>query len=155
MATSEYADRTVVMLAKNEAGSSGKFIFEWGISSLVNQDLGIVLKEIEQCIYQIESELFADADAEILNGWRYILGNCLGILKKFGDYNNEWDLWFSTTPVANIQLRIERALPHIMASMSILESRREIQETESVTRLTELAFIFVPLSYVAGDGDSC
>ncbi|KAF1963570.1 hypothetical protein CC80DRAFT_9077 [Byssothecium circinans] len=33
--------------------------------------------------------------------------------------------------------------------MSLLESRRGIAQAEGVTRLTELAFIFIPLSFVA------
>ncbi|KXX81513.1 hypothetical protein MMYC01_202485 [Madurella mycetomatis] len=33
--------------------------------------------------------------------------------------------------------------------MSLLESKRSIEETESVTRLTELAFLFIPITLVA------
>ncbi|KAF2112533.1 hypothetical protein BDV96DRAFT_579863 [Lophiotrema nucula] len=33
--------------------------------------------------------------------------------------------------------------------MSLLESKRSIKEAESVTRLTELAFIFIPLTFVS------
>jgi hypothetical protein len=37
----------------------------------------------------------------------------------------------------------------LRADMGLLESRRGIAEAESVARLTELAFIFIPLSFVA------
>ncbi|KAK3357919.1 hypothetical protein B0T25DRAFT_174282 [Lasiosphaeria hispida] len=37
----------------------------------------------------------------------------------------------------------------LRAELSILESRKQLLESSSVTRLTELAFVFVPLSFVA------
>ncbi|KAF8432085.1 hypothetical protein BGX38DRAFT_1227080 [Terfezia claveryi] len=43
--------------------------------------------------------------------------------------------------------RIERSFAAIMSSMSILESQRAISQAASVNRLTELAFIFIPLSF--------
>ena len=45
---------------------------------------------------------------------------------------------------------VARCHAGLRADMSLLESRRGIAEAESVTRLTELAFIFIPLTFVAG-----
>ncbi|KAK3314869.1 hypothetical protein B0H66DRAFT_324581 [Apodospora peruviana] len=38
---------------------------------------------------------------------------------------------------------------HLRAEMSLLESKRGIAQAESVTRLTELAFVFIPMSFAA------
>ena len=46
--------------------------------------------------------------------------------------------------------RIEAAFQALMSTMSIVESERAIQETEAVSKLTYLAFFFIPLSLVAG-----
>jgi hypothetical protein len=44
--------------------------------------------------------------------------------------------------------RLAQTSNDMRADMSLLESRRGIQEAESVTRLTELAFVFAPLTFV-------
>ena len=51
------------------------------------------------------------------------------------------------TRLTSLIERIERTFAAIMSSMSILESQRAISQAESVNRLTELAFIFIPLSF--------
>ncbi|KAF2119527.1 hypothetical protein BDV96DRAFT_642547 [Lophiotrema nucula] len=50
---------------------------------------------------------------------------------------------------ARLLERIASCQSGLRADMSLLESRRGIAEAESVTRLTELAFIFIPLSFVS------
>ncbi|KAK0711822.1 hypothetical protein B0H67DRAFT_647167 [Lasiosphaeris hirsuta] len=45
--------------------------------------------------------------------------------------------------------RAEEVDVALRAELSILESRKQLLESSSVTRLTELAFVFVPLSFVA------
>ena len=45
--------------------------------------------------------------------------------------------------------RVERTFQSVASTMSILESKSAIAEAHSVGRLTELAFIFVPLSFVS------
>jgi hypothetical protein len=43
-----------------------------------------------------------------------------------------------------------KALEHsLRAELSLLESKRGIEEAESVSRLTELAFIFIPITFAA------
>jgi len=46
--------------------------------------------------------------------------------------------------------RCQRAQESLRAEMSLLESKRGIQEAESVARLTELAFLFIPITLAAG-----
>ena len=45
--------------------------------------------------------------------------------------------------------RTSRSYKSLMANMSIAESQRGIAEAESVTKLTELAFFFIPLTFSA------
>ncbi|KAF8538604.1 hypothetical protein BDD12DRAFT_138647 [Trichophaea hybrida] len=45
--------------------------------------------------------------------------------------------------------RVEQTLQSLMSTLSIIESQRAISEAESVTKLTELAFFFIPLSFSA------
>jgi hypothetical protein len=44
---------------------------------------------------------------------------------------------------------IERCSSSLLAEMQIVDSRRSITEAESISKLTELAFVFIPLSFVA------
>lgn len=44
---------------------------------------------------------------------------------------------------------IDRTSHALLAEMQIVDSRRSIAEAESVSKLTELAFVFIPLSFVA------
>jgi hypothetical protein len=46
--------------------------------------------------------------------------------------------------------RLEGTYQVLMSAMSILESERAIEQAEVVTRLTNLAFFFIPLTFVAG-----
>lgn len=46
--------------------------------------------------------------------------------------------------------RIETTFHVLMSSMSIVESERAINEAETVSKLTHLAFFFIPLTLVAG-----
>ncbi|KAE9985567.1 hypothetical protein EG328_007233 [Venturia inaequalis] len=45
--------------------------------------------------------------------------------------------------------RVDNAYASLRAEMSIMEARRSMEEAESVSKLTELAFIFIPLSFAA------
>ncbi|KAF9691657.1 hypothetical protein EKO04_010436 [Ascochyta lentis] len=49
----------------------------------------------------------------------------------------------------NCMMLIDRSSHSLLAEMQIVDSRRSIAEAESVSKLTELAFVFIPLSFVA------
>ena len=49
----------------------------------------------------------------------------------------------------SVRQRTTRSHKSLMANMSIVESKRGIAEAESVTKLTELAFFFIPLTFSA------
>jgi Mg2+ and Co2+ transporter CorA len=44
---------------------------------------------------------------------------------------------------------LERSSMALLTEMQIVDSRRSIAEAESISKLTELAFVFIPLSFVA------
>jgi hypothetical protein len=44
---------------------------------------------------------------------------------------------------------IDRTSHSLLAEMQIIDSRKSIKEAESISKLTELAFVFIPLSFVA------
>ena len=46
-------------------------------------------------------------------------------------------------------IQIEKTQNSLRAELSILESKRGIAEAESVSKLTELAFFFIPLTFIA------
>ncbi|KAL1839374.1 hypothetical protein VTJ49DRAFT_1609 [Mycothermus thermophilus] len=46
--------------------------------------------------------------------------------------------------------RCERAQQSLRSDLSLVESKRGILEAESVSRLTKLAFVFIPLTFAAG-----
>jgi Mg2+ and Co2+ transporter CorA len=52
-----------------------------------------------------------------------------------------------TDSLKTIEERVDRSFHALMASMSIAESERAIVQGTAVARLTELAFIFIPLNF--------
>ena len=46
-------------------------------------------------------------------------------------------------------LRLQSATSSLTSNMALLDSRRSIAEAQSITRLTELAFLFIPLTFAA------
>lgn len=46
-------------------------------------------------------------------------------------------------------LRLQSASSSLTSNMALLDSRRSIAEAQSITRLTELAFLFIPLTFAA------
>lgn len=51
--------------------------------------------------------------------------------------------------VESLKDRTERTFGALMSSMAIVESQRAISQAESISRLTELAFLFIPLGFAA------
>ena len=51
------------------------------------------------------------------------------------------------TDIKRLKKRLDEAYTALRADMQFAESRRSIAETKSVSKLTELAFLFIPLSF--------
>jgi hypothetical protein len=59
------------------------------------------------------------------------------------------DYKFIQTEVFEHGERLEAMVPLVTSAASLIESRRSLSETANVTRLTILAIVMIPLSYVA------
>jgi Mg2+ and Co2+ transporter CorA len=66
-------------------------------------------------------------------------------------------LAYPTSVFDKLRAESEAVLAHcestftaLMGTMSIIESGKAINEAEQVTKLTQLAFFFIPLTFVAG-----
>jgi hypothetical protein len=55
----------------------------------------------------------------------------------------------SISQISGLRQRTKRSNKALMANMSIVESKKGIAEAESVSKLTELAFLFIPLTFSA------
>lgn len=93
----------------------------------------------------------------VLSRFQYELRRLPAQLTKFNDFmgeereeqffNGGWD---SILPQIDEALdRVSVAYTSLRAEMSIMEARRSMEEAESVSKLTELAFLFIPLSFAA------
>ena len=51
--------------------------------------------------------------------------------------------------ISDVRQRTKSSYKSLMTLMSLIESKRGISEAESVTKLTELAFFFIPLTFAA------
>jgi hypothetical protein len=69
------------------------------------------------------------------------------------DSNMSHDFWVlaprARQRISAVIKRTEEVDTALRAELSVLESRKQLLESSSVARLTELAFVFVPLSFVA------
>ena len=105
-----------------------------------------------------------------LNIWRAVLGTCRYHLVQYqGNLRNSLEILENPealdleVPAKAVQEeyrallsvakelgeRVERTFQSIASTISILESKSAIAEAHSVGKLTELAFTFVPLSFVS------
>jgi hypothetical protein len=110
--------------------------------------------------------------SEKLSEWRRLWCNWRGLLTEFQttrqqtcswidkvkaksekDFNSDGlsqlDIGLSALKVEHKKLegRIEASFQALMSTMAIIDSRHAIAEAESVSKLTELAFVFIPLSF--------
>jgi hypothetical protein len=133
------------------------------------EDLSLVVKSISRALDGIELSLHNDAVLqESMSQWREQLGRWQNIfvhqslslqrmskiLPLLGSCSEserlEKTLARLETDVEWISRRTQTTFQSAMSSIAIVESARAIKEAESVAKLTQLAFFFIPLSLVAG-----
>ncbi|KAK0753085.1 hypothetical protein B0T18DRAFT_441791 [Schizothecium vesticola] len=137
----------------------------------VRQDTVVLLGHISDVLDQISSgSLDERMMQEQLGHWRSVLGRLQSELpalaKSLGEFfvfpypgNNPRDATLPpdlATALRELQAdisstteRCQKSHESLRAEMSLLESKRGIEEAESVSRLTELAFIFIPMTFAA------
>lgn len=125
-------------------------------------DWNSVLREMDKFLDEVDT-LMSDNNTlqKQLVTWRVVLGSwrkglvddsekirtTLAVveqhdLKKFKPLFKE-----TLTHVEGLKERTERTFGALMSSMAIVESQRAISQAESISRLTELAFFFIPLGF--------
>ncbi|KAL8845892.1 MAG: hypothetical protein Q9221_008976 [Calogaya cf. arnoldii] len=93
---------------------------------------------------RVESEL-RDLETSIPEFAQYIFNSASGKANR----NCERLLVQCRLHIAKVQERRRTTHGSLMTAMSLVESKRGISEAESVTKLTELAFFFIPLTFAA------
>lgn len=133
---------------------------EWILYTLLTSRY---LKYYEYTLHDIENRLH-DSDIIDLQRWRrrsMQSRHKLILLSEFIDYwlqqesnKQPWDFILKDIKHVSSQLELySRSLEHMVpvatSMVQLLDSRRSIQEAANVSRLTFIALVFVPLSWVA------
>lgn len=136
---------------------------------IIENDTRALFRSLEWTLEDISHESQDDfLMARRLPEWRKLMNNfeieipaTARRLKHFADFvfgpNGEQDYPDEVSriieavdlDIAEAKARLADAYAGLRADMQFTESRRSITETQTVTRLTELAFVFVPLSFCA------
>ncbi|KAK4663970.1 uncharacterized protein QC763_501220 [Podospora pseudopauciseta] len=133
---------------------------EWILYTLL---MSRYLKYYEYTLHDIENRLH-DSDIIDLQRWRrrsMQSRHKLILLSEFIDYwlqqeskKQPWDFILKDIKHVSSQLEhysrsLENMVPVATSMVQLLDSRRSIQEAANVSRLTFIALVFVPLSWVA------
>jgi len=157
------------------AKDPARFI-QYIIAKLIYQDLGNVMACVGRTLDEIELALSNNALLqssmpmwrEQLGAWRNVLFHqsiLLGRLAKTLKARHHGTTTDSTfarqegklksalnemqRDMRKTSRRIETTFQALMSSINIVESERAIREAESISKLTQLAFFFIPLSLVS------
>ena len=145
--------------------------------AMIQKDTLNTLRLMDQALTQIGRDILDDnLIQQRLMKWRLLLerfdaelrslekslskfATFIAPLKSSGGDNDELDTMPSPlvadllregkSEIANLRHRATSSYQSLMANMSIFESKRGIAEAEGVTKLTELAFFFIPLTFSA------
>jgi len=137
------------------------------VVQLMRDDLSSVLSRMSCALDVIELALHNDVVLqesmpiwrEQLGGWRNALYHQIAWLDSVAeklaaeaatDDPLKQRLKLLERDVERMAHRIETTFQALMSSITIVESERAIKEAEAVSKLTQLAFFFIPLSLVAG-----
>jgi len=153
------------------ANSEPRRLIQGVFAQLMCEDLPPILGKMALALKQIELSLHDDRVLQkSIHVWRRQLGRWRNTLFHQSEQLRDLSLDFlmpgetaeSTqdtlhsrldrlaTTVDRASRRVESDFQALMSSMSIVESERAIAEAEVVSKLTHLAFFFIPLSLVAG-----
>ncbi|KAL5425035.1 hypothetical protein PMIN06_005666 [Paraphaeosphaeria minitans] len=129
----------------------GMSVREYELSTTLSGDL----------IAQLET---LNANLRILQGWRRRLLSTQAKLRRTLRFienhvdrkqpSEDWDVLiddfeFIRTGVAEHGEKLEAMVSVVTSTAALIEGRRSLTETENVTRLTVLAVVFLPLSYIS------
>lgn len=154
-------------LAKELVTSTAIDLLLLAVLKVVQQDTVVLLEHINEVLDQISTGSMDDSMMqEQLGHWRTVLSRLQSELpaleKSMGEFfafpyvNSDHDgdperphpvvLRELQAVTISMTERCHRVQESLRAEMSLLESKRGIEEAESVSRLTELGFIFIPIT---------
>jgi hypothetical protein len=145
------------------------------LTRIIKQDTMTLLNQLRQVLDEIDIEIIDDVKMEDrLSLWRNIInraqrelpelrysiepfiefliklhspGSLLELAATKMEITQDRDeLWKSIDRIID---RLQTTSTSLNSNMALLESRRSIDEAHAVARLTELAFIFIPMSFAA------
>ncbi|KAF8247123.1 hypothetical protein K440DRAFT_644151 [Wilcoxina mikolae CBS 423.85] len=124
---------------------------------LVFDDWLLIASYLRRYLGIIESEIFGVTKVGQMIRWKKSLGRLRYFLPRLEELRGRMvptdDIDVTTlaldVDIERLQNHIETTVSHIISSVTMHESQRAIDSAESVNQLAELAFIFIPLSYVA------
>lgn len=138
------------------------------VFNLVRQDTVVFLEHVDHVLDQISAGSMDETVVqEQLGHWRALLGRFQSQLPTLNKSIREFFTFPYTSDdrvpppqlaaaltaveagLARTVARCEETQQALRAEMSLLESKRGIEEAESVSRLTELAFFFIPTTFAA------
>ncbi|KAB8263102.1 hypothetical protein BDV32DRAFT_136167 [Aspergillus pseudonomiae] len=140
---------------------------------IIRQDTLTLLRVLNEILSDMEIDILDDTKMEDrLALWRQLISKAERELSDLITSTRSFLAFFDITHPANTSLavadgssdiirsvsdlfdqinqiltRLRRASSSLTSNMGLLDSRRSIDEAHAVTRLTELAFIFIPLSF--------
>lgn len=156
-------------------GHAGAMNFGRVLFQIIKRDTSTLLEQIYRILDEINVDVMDETKMEDrLALWRQLINRAQqelpelkSSMKRFATFfkahNSPYtsgqtvDPPLSDTPefeqllddIARMTERLQKTSESLTSNMSLLESRRSIEEAHAVTRLTELAFIFIPLSFSA------
>ena len=140
---------------------------------IIRQDTMTLLNQLRQILDEVDVEILDDERMEDrLVLWRQLINRAQRELPEFcesirpfvtflnkvdsrelsgGDTEHDLppDLKNLLEDINRMAERLRTTSASLTSNMALLDSRRSIDEAHAVTRLTELAFIFIPLSFAA------
>lgn len=135
------------------------------ILEIVSRDTSTTLSLLTAALSEISLGSMDDSqEQERLASWQSLIRSYQADLPLMKDSMHEFVGWcFSDNvppyvrnkvddlarQIDDLITRVEKAHKALRAELSILESKRGIAEAEGVAKLTELAFIFIPLTFSA------
>ncbi|KAL8943781.1 MAG: hypothetical protein Q9211_000864 [Gyalolechia sp. 1 TL-2023] len=164
-----YAQIEMMCTHKSQAGNPGaKIVPLQYLLRIILQDTLTILRSINLALTDIDGSMLDDERLQSgIDSWRRILHRFETELRhletsipEFARYvvNAEGAsgtgicgelLGQCTLQITKAQERRTTTYKSLMTAMSLVESKRGISEAESVTKLTELAFFFIPLTFAA------
>ncbi|KAK8180676.1 hypothetical protein BC567DRAFT_221415 [Phyllosticta citribraziliensis] len=140
------------------------------LCQIIPFDEGQILDTLERGLQEIDKEMiFSKVLKQMMEGWQWIMGHGRAYIHSRRHFYHQVaraleDIKYprelieqileesqrNNFKLESIQRHLDSTFSALIGTMSIKESSKVIREAEHVTQLTQLAFFFIPLTFVAG-----